>query len=75
MASTSNQWNPLEGDLNLRGFLGLSEQVRRGYKNIRVNFTVKSDASPEQLQELTHYSPVYDIVSNPVVVTINITTT
>lgn len=39
----------LEGDLDLQGFLGLSDQVRRGYKDIRVNFVVKSDAGPEQL--------------------------
>jgi uncharacterized OsmC-like protein len=64
----------LEGDLDLRGFLGLSDQVRRGYKEIRVNFSVKSDASPEQLRELTAFSPVYDIVSNPVPVTITIET-
>ena len=64
----------LEGDLDLRGFLGLSDQVRHGYKELRVNFTVKSDASPEQLRELTAFSPVYDIVSNPVPVTINIKT-
>ena len=62
----------LEGDLDLQGFLGLSDQVRRGYKEIRVKFTVKSDASPEQLQELTKFSPVYDIVSNPVPVSISI---
>lgn len=62
----------LEGDLDLQGFLGLSEQVRRGYKEIRVKFQVTSDASPEQLEELTKFSPVYDIVSNPVPVSIQI---
>lgn len=64
----------LEGDLDLRGFLGLSEQVRRGYKEIRVKFNVKSDASPEQLEELTKFSPVYDIVSSPVPVSIQVET-
>lgn len=62
----------LEGDLDLRGFLGLSDNVRKGYQAIRVKFTVKSDASLEQLKELAMFSPVYDIVSNPVPVTINI---
>lgn len=62
----------LEGDIDLQGFLGLSDQVRRGYKEIRVKFSVKSDASPEQLEELTKFSPVYDIVSNPVPVSISI---
>lgn len=64
----------LEGDLDLQGFLGLSDEVRRGYKEIRVNFTIKSDASAEQLKELTKFSPVHDIVSNPVPVSISIVT-
>jgi uncharacterized OsmC-like protein len=64
----------LEGDLDLRGFLGLSETVRRGYQQIRVRFTIKTDASAEQLQELTQLSPVHDIVSNPVPVEISIAT-
>lgn len=54
----------LEGDLDLRGFLGLSEEVRRGYSDVRVTMTVKSDATADQLRELAMYSPVYDIVSN-----------
>lgn len=64
----------LEGDLDLQGFLGLSDGIRRGYKEIRVHFTIKSDASAEQLKELTRFSPVYDIVSNPVPVSISIAT-
>ena len=64
----------LEGDLDLQGFLGLSDKVRRGYKEIRVHFTVKSDASAEQLKELTKFSPVHDILSNPVPVSISIVT-
>ena len=63
----------LEGDLDLRGFLGLSDLVRRGYKQVRVHFTIKSDASAKQLEELVKFSHVYDIVSNPVPVSIAIT--
>lgn len=63
----------LEGDLDLQGFLGLSDQVRRGYKQIRVNFTIQSDAPAKDLEELTKFSPVFDIVSNPVPVSISIT--
>ena len=64
----------LEGDLVAQGLLGLSEKVRRGYQQIRATFTVKSDASAELLEELTKFSPVYDIVSNPVPVSVTITT-
>jgi uncharacterized OsmC-like protein len=64
----------LEGDLDLQGFLGLSDQVRPGFKEIRVRFTIKADAPAEELKKLTKLSPVYDIVSNPVPVSIAITT-
>ncbi len=64
----------LEGDLDLQGFLGLSKDIRPGYHNLRVNFTVKSDAPAERLKELTKYSPVFDIISNPVPVAISVTT-
>ena len=62
----------LEGDLDIRGFLGLSDKVRRGYDEIRVHFAVKSAAPAEQLNELVRFSPVFDIVSNPVPVSIQI---
>ena len=64
----------LEGEIDLHGFLGLSDQVRKGYQNIRVNFKVKTDASAESLRELCQFSPVYDIVSNPVPVAISVET-
>ena len=54
----------LEGDIDIRGFLGLSEDVRKGYHGVRVKMRVKSDAGAEQLKELAQYSPVYDVVSN-----------
>jgi uncharacterized OsmC-like protein len=65
-----------EGNLDLRGFLGISDQVRNGYENIRVTFRVKADASDEQIEELIQLaqkrSPVFDIVSNPVPVSIKL---
>jgi uncharacterized OsmC-like protein len=55
----------LEGDLDLRGFFGISDKVRPGYQEIRVNFKVKTDPENiETLKELTKLSPVYDVVSN-----------
>ncbi|HUL61572.1 MAG TPA: OsmC family protein [Methanocella sp.] len=59
----------LEGYLDVRGFLGLTDAVRRGYENIRVTFRIKSDAPRETLQELVELaqarSPVFDVVTNP----------
>ncbi len=54
----------LEGDLDARGLFGLSDTVRKGYRNVRVKMRVKSEASVEELKELAMYSPVFDIVSN-----------
>jgi hypothetical protein len=55
----------LEGDLDLRGFFAISDKVRPGYEQIRVNFKVKTDLENlETLKELIKLSPVYDVVSN-----------
>ena len=64
----------LEGDIDLHGFLGLSDTVRPGYENIRLTYRVQSDAPREKLEALCDYvqktSPVLDIVRNPVPVSI-----
>ena len=53
----------LEGDLDLRGFLGISGEVRPGYQEIRVNFKVETDPeNVETLKGLIRLSPVYDVV-------------
>ncbi|MCL6621955.1 MAG: OsmC family protein [Syntrophobacterales bacterium] len=65
-----------EGDLDLRGFLGLSPEVPVGYREIRVSFAIDADLSPEQKTELVQmaqkYSPVFNTItrSAPVVVTL-----
>jgi len=60
----------LKGEIDVQGFLGLSDEIRKGYQNIKVTLRVKSDASVEQLEELAKFSPVYDTLSNPVPVTV-----
>ena len=65
-----------EGDLDLRGFLGLSDDVRSGYEKINITLRIKSKASREQLEELVEIakgrSPVFDVLSNPVPVNIKL---
>jgi hypothetical protein len=63
-----------EGDIDIRGFLGMSEGVRKGYQAIRITMKVKSKASAETLKELALFSPVYDVVSNSLPVEFNIET-
>lgn len=55
----------LEGDIDLRGFLGLSNDVRRGYEGIRVTFRVKTDEENlDRLKALSKLSPVFDVTTN-----------
>ena len=60
----------IDGDLNLHAFLGLSETIRPGYSNIRVNINLDSDAPRDKVEDLCKYvektSPVLDCVRNPV---------
>src|SRR4051794_38367398 len=42
----------LEGDMDVRGCLGISDEVRNGFTSIRVSFVVEGDASSEKLQEI-----------------------
>lgn len=55
----------VEGDLDLRGFLDLTDEVRKGYSNIRIKFKVKTNEQDlDRLKQLAEYSPVYDVVTN-----------
>ena len=63
----------LEGDLDIRGFLGITDEVRKGYQNIRVNFKVKTDPENiEKLKALSELSPVFDVTSKGTNVQVNI---
>ena len=62
----------IEGSIDIRGFLGLSNQVPRGYRKIRLTMRVKSDADPQTLAALAKSSPVFNTVSQPTPVEINI---
>jgi uncharacterized OsmC-like protein len=69
----------VEGDIDLRGVLGLSDEVRNGYSAIRVHFDVSGDASPDQLRALVEQSrrrsAVYDVLTNGVPVHVDVSTT
>lgn len=58
----------LDGDIDIQGLLGMSDNVRAGYKNINIKLKVKGDAPKEKLEELVmlaeRLSPVADVVSH-----------
>jgi uncharacterized OsmC-like protein len=58
-----------EGDLDFRGTLGVSKDVPVGFKEIRLNVDLATDASEEQVATLIHlterYCVVYQTLSQP----------
>ena len=59
----------VEGDVDLRGFTGISNDVRPGAQQFRVNMNIKSNsASKEQINELREigkrFSPAFDTLTN-----------
>jgi uncharacterized OsmC-like protein len=66
----------VEGEIDLHGFLGLDDNVRRGYKNIKMKFRIKADVPDDQLEELCKlgptFSPVFDSVTNGVPVEVSL---
>jgi uncharacterized OsmC-like protein len=65
----------VEGDIDLLGILGLSDQVRNGYQKIRISFTVRGD-DPEKLRSVVEQSrrrsAVFDVLTNGVPVSIDV---
>ena len=68
----------VSGDIDLNGILGLNPDVRNGYQNITVRFTVKGDAPAETLREIVEQSrarsAVFDVITNQVPVSIEVAT-
>ena len=69
----------VEGDIDLLGILGLSNgTVRNGYQQIRVTFHIEGDADDEKLRGLVEQSrqrsAVYDVLTNPTPVVIDVVT-
>ena len=75
-ASTSTEVeSTVEGDIDLLGILGLSDEVRNGYQQIKVSFKLRGD-DPEKLRQVVEQSrrrsAVYDVVTNGVPVAIEV---
>ena len=65
----------VEGDVDLRGFLGLDPSVRNGFDQLRVKLKIKANVPEAQLHELAglgpKFSPVFDSVTNGVPVQVS----
>lgn len=60
----------LEGDVDLRGFLGISDDVRPGYDAVRCTVYISADATEDELEDLREHveatSPLMDNIMNAV---------
>ncbi len=66
----------LEGDIDLQGILGLSEEVRNGFQAIRVHFDVAGNAPAAKLEEIVQQavarSAVFDMLTNGLPVSVSV---
>ncbi|MFL5289697.1 MAG: OsmC family protein [Rhodopila sp.] len=68
----------VEGDIDLRGILGLPDEVRNGFQAIRVVFAIKGDAPDEKLRQIIEQSrarsAVFDVLTKGVPVELIVST-
>jgi uncharacterized OsmC-like protein len=66
----------LEGGMDLRGILGIDDDVRNGFDGIKVTYDIDADASRDDIEALVAQSQkrsaVYDIITNPTNVTVTV---
>jgi uncharacterized OsmC-like protein len=66
----------LEAGMDIRGILGVDEDVRNGFDGIKVTYQIDADASPEEIKAIVAQSQkrsaVYDIITNPTNVTVEV---
>jgi uncharacterized OsmC-like protein len=59
----------VEGEMDVRGILGMDTDVRNGFSAIKVSYKIDADATPDEIKALVAQSQkrsaVYDIITNP----------
>jgi uncharacterized OsmC-like protein len=68
----------VEGDLDVRGFLGFDDAVRPGFGDVRVRVTLDGPADPQRYREIAAavdaHCPVLDLFRNVTPVTVELVT-
>jgi uncharacterized OsmC-like protein len=66
----------VEGKHDIRGILGVDGDVRNGFNDIKVTFTIDADASKQDIEALVAQSQkrsaVFDALTNPTNVTVDV---
>jgi uncharacterized OsmC-like protein len=59
----------IEGAMDVRGILGMDSDVRNGFSGITVTYNIDADATPDEVKAIVAQSQkrsaVYDIITNP----------
>lgn len=66
----------LEGGMDIQGILGIDSEVRNGFDGIRVFFDIDADATPDEIRAVVAQSQkrsaVYDVITNPTNVSVEV---
>ena len=66
----------VEGNHDIRGILGADSDVRNGFNDVKVTFTIDADASQQEIEALVAQSQkrsaVFDALTNPTEVTVEV---
>jgi uncharacterized OsmC-like protein len=66
----------VQGDMDVRGILGIDTDVRNGFSGIKVTYTIDADATPDEIKALVAQSQkrsaVFDVITNPTNVTVEV---
>jgi uncharacterized OsmC-like protein len=66
----------LEGAMDIQGILGIDNDVRNGFGDIKVSFEIDADASREDIEALVAQSQkrsaVFDVITNPTNVAVTV---
>jgi uncharacterized OsmC-like protein len=62
--------------MDVRGILGMDSDIRNGFSDIKVTYKIDADAAPDEIKALVAQSQkrsaVFDIVTNPTNVTVEV---
>lgn len=66
----------ITADMDVMGIMGIDTDVRNGFSNVKVTYSIDADASPEDIEAIVAQSQkrsaVYDIITNPTNVTVEV---